>query len=239
MLQGFLHALGLLIGLALIVHGYLCLTLRCWGLGDCLVGIIGIGQRTAFLRAELQVHRGGYTLLVGHSVEFDGLALQVVTLLLVGELHALPLADGLDVAVLVRPLWTALFLCTVTVGILCLALCLLAAILLLLLSVTVAVATGYELHTFLFDVGLQGGGELATVGKFNLLVLQGQSGTEHVLFLLSQFRVAYLLRNAQTAHGQVCNLVGLAVDADDAWHTFASLVQEVNDTSHVAVVLQG
>ena len=42
LLQGFLHALGLLIGLALIVHGYLCLTLRCWGLGDCLVGIIGI-----------------------------------------------------------------------------------------------------------------------------------------------------------------------------------------------------
>ena len=110
LLQGFLHALGLLVGLALAVHGYLCLTLRGRGLGDCLVGIIGIGQRTAFLRAELQVHRGGYTLLVGHSVEFDGLALQVVTLLLVGELHALPLADGLDVAVLVRPLWTALLL---------------------------------------------------------------------------------------------------------------------------------
>ena len=46
--------------------------------------------------------------------------------------------------------------------------------------------------------------------------LQGQSGTEHVLFLLGQFRVADLLWDAQTAHGQVCNLVGLAVDTDDA-----------------------
>lgn len=106
LLQGFLHSLGLLIGLALAVHGYLRLTLRGRGLGDCLVWIIGIGQRTTFLWAELQVHRGGYALLVRHSVEFDGLALQIVTLLLVGELHALPLADGLDVAVLVRPLWT-------------------------------------------------------------------------------------------------------------------------------------
>ena len=110
LLQGFLHTLGLLIGLALAVYGYLCLTLRCRGLGDCLVGIIAIGQRTAFFWAELQVHRGGYALLVGHSVEFDGLAFQIVALLLVGELHALPLADGLDVAVLVSPLWTALFL---------------------------------------------------------------------------------------------------------------------------------
>ena len=86
---------------------------------------------------------------------------------------------------------------------------------------------------------MQGGGELAAVGKLNLLVLQGQSGTEHVLFLLRQFRVADLLRDAQTTHWQVCNLVCLAVDAYDAWHTFASLVQKVNDTPHVAVVLQG
>ena len=110
LLQRFLHTLGLLVGLALAVHGYLRLTLRGRGLGDCLVWIIGIGQRTTFLWAELQVHRGRYALLVGHSVKFDGLALQIVTLLLVGELHALPLADGLDVAVLVRPLWTALSL---------------------------------------------------------------------------------------------------------------------------------
>ena len=60
LLEGFLHALGLLVlacckrhpsgcraGLALIVHGYLCLTLRGRCLGDCLVGIIGIGKRTA------------------------------------------------------------------------------------------------------------------------------------------------------------------------------------------------
>lgn len=146
-------------------------------------------------------------------------------------------------------MWTALFLCTVTVGILCLALCLLARVLFLLLTVALAIATGYELHTLLFYVGLQGGGalgfsawlvqELAAVGKLNLLVLQGQFGTEHVLFLFRQFRVAGLFWDAQTAHGQVCNLVGLAVDADDAWHTFASLVQKVNDTPHVAVVLQG
>ena len=86
---------------------------------------------------------------------------------------------------------------------------------------------------------MQGGGELATVSQFNLLVLQGKSGTEHVLLLLRQFRVADLLWDAQTAHWQVCNLVGLAVDADDAWHPLAMLVQQVNDTSHVAVVLQG
>ena len=64
-------------------------------LADSLVGIIGIGQRAAFFGAELQVHRGGYVLLVGYTVEFDGLALQIVTLLLVGEFHALPLGQVL------------------------------------------------------------------------------------------------------------------------------------------------
>ena len=53
-----------------------------------------------------------------------------------------------------------------------------------------------------------------------------------------EFRVADLLWDTQTTHWQIGNLVGLTVYADDARNRFSIGIHKVNNTPHVAVVLQ-
>ena len=106
--------LGRLVGLSLVVHGHLGAAFV--GQGYCLpfvrVGVVA--ERAPFFLVELDVYRRRVALLVGDVLQTDGLAGYVVGFLLFRQLDTFPFADGLDVAVLVRPLAVVLlFILTV------------------------------------------------------------------------------------------------------------------------------
>ncbi len=72
----------------------------------------------------------------------------------------------------------------------------------------------HELHAALLHVHLQSGDELPAVVALDELVAHGQSGAEHILLLLGDFRLADALRDAYLARRNVRDLIRLAVDAD-------------------------
>ena len=99
---------------------------------------------------------------------------------------------------------------------------------------------GHELHASLLHVHLQGGDELAAVVALDELVLDGQSGTEHLSLLWGDLRLADAFGDADAGGGHVGNLVGLAVDADEGGgYLTRGLVHQVHDSAEVASLLQG
>ena len=99
---------------------------------------------------------------------------------------------------------------------------------------------GHELHASLLHVHLQGGDELAAVVALDELVLDGQSGTEHLSLLWGNLRLANAFGDADAGGGHVGNLVGLAVDADEGGgYLTRGLVHQVHDSAEVACLLQG
>ena len=215
-LQRLFQVLCRLVGLALVVHRHLRAALV--GRGD-LLGVVGVrvvAVRTALLRVELDIHRGMEALLVGHVLQLHGFALHVVGFLLVGEVHAAPFADGANAAVLVRPRVAALLL--LGLGGILPALRLtfrrVALGFLRLCGTGRPAGSRHELHTALLHVHLQGGDELPAVVALDELVAHGQSGAEHVLLLLGNFRLADALRDAHLVCRDVRDLIRLAVDAD-------------------------
>ena len=93
----------------------------------------------------------------------------------------------------------------------------------------------HELHAALLHVHLQGGDELPAVVALDELVAHGQSGAEHILFLLGDFRLADALRDAHLARRNVRDFIRLAVDADVGGDDFARFpVHDVHDPAEVA-----
>ena len=97
----------------------------------------------------------------------------------------------------------------------------------------------HELRSALLHVGLQGGDELTTVAEHDVLVLHGQSGTEHGLFLLGNLRFPDFALDTDFICCQVGKLVRLAVYADDGRNDFPRLfINQVHNPSHVAGLTQ-
>ena len=221
-LQRFFQVLGRLVGLSFAVHRHLYAALV--GRGD-LLRVIGVGVvavRTSLLWVELDVHRGVEALFVGHVLQFHGLACRVVGFLLVGEVHTAPFADGADAAVGVRPRVAALLFLWGCGIIHALSLSLRGIILgFLRLGGTGRLAgSWYELHTSLLDVHLKSGDELPAVVAFDELVAYGQSGTQHILLLLGDFRLSDALRYAYLVCGNFRDFIRLAVYADERGDDF-------------------
>ena len=176
-------------------------------------------------------------LLVGHVLQLHGLARHVVGFLLFGEVYAAPFADGADAAVLVRPRVAALLLLglggifpalrltfrCVVFGFLCLC------------GTGRPSGSRHELHAALLHVHLQGGDELPAVVALNEFVAYRQSGAEHVLLLLGDFRLADAFRDAHLVCRDVRDLIRLAVDADVGGDDLARFpVHDVHDPAEVA-----
>ncbi len=231
--QRLLQVLGSLVGLALAVHRHLRAALV--GRRDLLrvVGVGVVAVRASLLRVELDVHRGVEALLVGHVLQFHGFARHVVGFLLLGEVHAAPFADGADAAVGVRPRVAALLL--VRVGCVFRTLRLFLLIFLCLDGTGRPAGSRHELHAALLHVHLQGGDELPAVLAFDEFVTHGQTGTQHVLLLLGDFRLADAFRYAHLAGRDIRDFVRLAVDADERGDDLARFpVHEVHDPAEVA-----
>ena len=95
--------------------------------------------------------------------------------------------------------------------------------------------TRHELHAALLHVHLQGGEELPAVLALDELVTHGQPGTQHVLLLPGDLRVADTLRYAHLACRDIRDLVRLAVDADERGGDFARFpVHKIHDPAEVA-----
>ena len=93
----------------------------------------------------------------------------------------------------------------------------------------------HELHAALLHVHLQGGDELPAVVALDELVAHGQSGTQHVLLLLGDFRLADALRDAHLVCRDVRDFIRLAVDADEGGDDLARFpVHDVHDPAEVA-----
>ena len=97
----------------------------------------------------------------------------------------------------------------------------------------------HELHAALLHVHLQSGDELPAVVALDELVAHGQSGAEHILLLLGDFRLADALRDAYLARRNVRDLIRLAVDADVGGDNLARfLLHDVHDPAEVARLAQ-
>lgn len=107
LLERFIDILGSLVGLALVVHGELSLTLSSRLDGLCLIGISGMRERTAFHRVELDIDGGLLALFVNVTFDFHRFSGDIISLLLVGEMNITPFPDRLYTAVFECP---ALFL---------------------------------------------------------------------------------------------------------------------------------
>ena len=93
----------------------------------------------------------------------------------------------------------------------------------------------HELHAALLHVHLQGGDELPAVLALDEFVAHGQPGTQHVLLLLGDFRLADALRYAHLVCRDIRDFVRLAVDADERGDDLARFpVHEVHDPAEVA-----
>ena len=93
----------------------------------------------------------------------------------------------------------------------------------------------YELHASLLDVHLKSSDELPAVVAFDELVAHGQSGTQHILFLLGDFRLSDALRYAHLVCRNVRDFIRLAVYADERGDDFTRfLVHDVHDPAEVA-----
>ena len=234
--QRLFQVLGRLVGLAFAVHRHLCTALVGWGDLLRIVGVGVIAVRTSLLRVELDVHRGVEALLVSHVLQLYRLTRSVVGFLLVGEVHTAPFADGADTAISVRPRVAALLFLWGCGIFHALSLSLRGIVLgFLHLGGTGRPASSrYELHASLLYIHLKSGDEFPAVVAFDELVAHGQPGTQHILFLLGDFRLSDALRYAYLVCRNVRDFIRLAVYADERGDDFTRFfVHDVHDPAEV------
>ena len=180
-------------------------------------------------------------LLVRYILQLYRLTSSVVGFLLSGEVHTTPFADGADAAVGVRPRVAALLFLWGCGIFHALRLSLRGIVLgfLRLGGTGRPAGSRYELHASLLDVHLQGCDELPAVIALDELVAHGQPGTQHILFLLSDFRLSDALRYAHLVCWNVRDFIRLAVYADERGDDFTCFfVHEVHDPAEVASFAQ-
>ena len=82
---------------------------------------------------------------------------------------------------------------------------------------------------------MKSGDELPAVVAFDEFVAHGQSGTQHILLLLGDFRLSDALRYAHLVCGNVRDFICLAVYADERGDDFTRFpVHDVHNPAEVA-----
>ena len=231
-LERFIHVLGRLVGLAVVVDRHLGFAF----LGDAhhliAVGIYAGGLRLALFGIILQVYGtvvATPVLALTDEYLFPG---EVVSLFLLVERDMVPLIQTLGVAVGVMPVvFEALpGLLPALLAALLSPLCLL----LVLLTVLSRVDKG---DVTLGCVVLQVGGEFLSVGEFDVLFLDKTAVFEYAYLLHCQIYIGNLLFDKDFIDRYALDLVCEAVYADEAFmHLSCRWVFEVNGFAEIARV---